>query len=267
MTLKVLIPTYKKTIDEIVNLFSFWNLNSDCIISNQCGYNDVIYKTYKGYGVRIICTDTIGVSVNRNILMRNLDADIGIFIDDDCSMIDGYQNIILKEFEKHNAEYIIFNGYTDKESIINKSKKSTICRKYKQVSHTGGPGIAFTKDALANYKIEFNEKIGTPNMIYMGEDSLFAFQLIKKKTKTIKSSYPVFKIINDVFNSSYFNGYDDQYFYSKGAINKLVHPQFYKIWKIYYLIVLRHRTKSSLCFILKNMKKGEKCIKNGEVVY
>lgn len=266
MKLKVLIPTFNKTIDEIVDLFSFWNLSTDCIVSNQCGYNDIVHKIFNGHNIKIICSNTIGVSINRNILMKNLDSDIGIFIDDDCSMIDDYQNIIIKEFEKSNADYILFNGYNDKGSLINKSKKTIKCRKYKHVSHTGGPGIAFTKNSL-QYKIAFNEKLGTPNKIYMGEDSFFAYQLIKKKTNIIKSTLPVFKIINDIFNSSYFNGYTEQYFYSKGAINKLVHPHSFKIWKFYYSFILKRKTKNKFGFIIRNMIKGEKSIKKGEVVY
>lgn len=265
-TIQVLIPTFKKTKEDIVSLFSFWKLESDCIVSNQCGRVGEETLEYNGHTVKIIYSDTIGVSKNRNILLNALSANLGVFIDDDCSLVDNYAQNILDEMNKYKADAALFTGYNDKGGIINTAPKTKVCTKYSHISHMGGPGICVSKVFIEKTNLSFNEKLGTPNRIYMGEDSFFGYELMKKKPVAINSNVLVFKVVNDIDNSSYFVGYNEQFFFSKGAINKLVHPKSYKIWKLHYIRGLKKKTHQKTSFILRNMKKGEKAIKKGRII-
>lgn len=266
-TLEVLIPTFNSNKDDIEKLLSFWNVQTNCVISNQCGKQGAYEFDFKGHKVRWFDIDSVGVSKNRNNLLNKLNADLGIFIDDDCSLCNDYEKTILNEMNFYNARAALFNGFNDKDIIINKNNKTIRCKRYSHLSHMGGPGICVSKNLLVDCKLSFNEQLGTPNKIYMGEDSLFAFDLIKLKTIIINSNKPVFYVKEDIDNSTYFKGYDEQYFFSKGAINKLVHKNSFPIWRLYYSFRLSKKTKKSGVFIRKNMKKGEKAVRKGVVVF
>lgn len=262
-TLEVLIPTMNLKIEDIEQLLSFWNIQSNCTISNQCGSVGTVVINYNNFKVRVLNIDSKGVSKNRNNLLKHLNSDVGLFIDDDCSLIDGYENIVLNEMNNYNAEAISFNGINDKGSEIIKESKTIRCKKYSDISHIGGPGICVSKRLVLSKKIFFNESLGTPNRIYLGEDSLFGLSLIKSNCRVFKSKQLVFRIMQDIDNSSYFEGYNEQYFYSRGAINKLVHPKTFFFWRIYYSCKLCLKTKKSIVFIIKNMRQGEKAIGKG----
>lgn len=264
-TIEVLIPTINADISDAIKLLEYWNVQSDCIISNQCDCNDCSEFLFKNHRVKWIDINSRGVSKNRNNLLNNLQADLGIFIDDDCSLIDGYPEIILDEMNSFNSDAALFTGFNDEGNIINSSKKTIVCKKYSDISHMGGPGICVGREFISNSQIRFNEKLGTPNRIYLGEDSFFGFQLIQTKKIIINSNKPIFKILEDLDNSSYFKGFNEQYFFSKGAINKLVHPKSFFLWRLYYLFKLSKKTGHKYRFMNKEMKKGEKSIIDGKV--
>ena len=47
------------------------NINSNAVIANQCGRESKSILNYKGFNILVICSKDIGVSKNRNLLMKN----------------------------------------------------------------------------------------------------------------------------------------------------------------------------------------------------
>lgn len=267
MPFQVLIPTmFKDGEEEIRKLLQHLDVHSPTIVANQTN-RDLTYSfEYKGNEITVIDTKTRGVSVNRNILLENLKASIGLFIDDDCALLPDYQETITDFFVKNKNHVTFFNGLIKSDKKIN-NKHTTYVIRFKDLSHSGGTGFAISKAAIEKYHPRFNEKLGTPNYIYSGEDSFFVNELIQKKMRIFRSSKLIFDIIEDDEKSSYFKGYDEQFFVSKGAVNKLIHPHLYRIYEIYYSYSLRKKTSRNHKFIYENMKKGEKFVQNRQIVY
>lgn len=267
MPFQVLIPTmFKDSEEEIRKLLLHLNVDSPTIVANQTN-RDLTYSfEYNGNEITVIDTKTRGVSVNRNILLENLKASIGLFIDDDCALFPNYQETITTFFVKNKNDAAFFNGVIKSDRKIN-NKHTTYVIRFKDLSHSGGTGFAISKAAIEKYHPRFNEKLGTPNYIYSGEDSFFVNELIQKKMRIFRSSKTIFDIIEDDEKSSYFKGFDEQFFISKGAVNKLIHPRLYRIYEIYYSYSLRKKTSRDRKFIYENMKKGEKFVQNRQIVY
>ncbi len=263
-SIEVLITTMHKSVDDVLELFSFWNLQTDAIVANQCNEDNEINLVYKEHNILLINSRTRGVSKNRNILLQNLRADLGVFLDDDCTLVDGYSNKILKSMNDFHASFGFFNGFNDKNKLIN-FKKTGLVKRFSKISNIGGPGIVVSKRNLGCYR--FNEMVGTPNKIYCGEDSLFAYSVFKKKETVLYCDDPVFKVVFDIDNSSYLKEFDEQFFVSKGAINKVIHPLTFRIYRFLYSFVLKKRTHRSFSFISKNMKKGQRFVKKGSITY
>jgi hypothetical protein len=239
MTIQILIPTYKKSEDDLLSLCKKINLQSDALIANQNNNNRKYELDYNGFHIHVIESDTVGVSVNRNILLKNFTADFGIFIDDDCEMVLNYPKIIDDTINKcPKAQAILFNGERQLvNGLINKRKKSINIKHFQQISYAGCPGLGLRK-IIQQSNIKFDERIGTPNYLYAGEDSLFLKELINNKINIFSEIIPIFKVIEDVDNSSYFKGYDEQYIVNYGASGVMIHPKthclytFYRLWRL-----------------------------------
>jgi len=109
MKVEVLITTMHQHNSD---LYRKMNLQTDAVIANQAdvsGYKETVINNHR---VRLITTDSRGVSRNRNIAIAHSsqDADVLLFSDDDLIFNDGYEEQITDEFLKHpEAEAIKFN--------------------------------------------------------------------------------------------------------------------------------------------------------------
>lgn len=263
MKLLVLIPTYKKSLEDIKNLYNFLNIRTDAIFANQNGENKIEQFELNGHDIKVICSDTIGVSVNRNILLDNAYGDINIFIDDDCPLVDNYETLISLFYSKKPADCCIFNGIwsTHGNKLVHNKKTSRVT-KFNQISYAGGPGFTCTKHFSEVNKIKYNEHVGTPNYICAGEDSLFYYELVKARTNVYRSSDVLFNVAIDQTNSSYFNGVDEQYIVTRGFITKKIHPILFFVYKYRHAFRFSRENKElKFCTIIKFLKKGSKLAK------
>lgn len=260
MKLVVLVPTHHKTIDEIKSLYKFLNLKSDAIFANQNGNNEVILFSIDNHNIRVVNTNTVGVSINRNILLNNVEDEIYLCTDDDCVLCDNYEKIVLEFFKKYNPEFVLFNGLVPYEGNRKvHSKKTKRVNSFFDISYAGGPGFAFTGKAIKKYSLSYNEQVGYPNYIYAGEDTLMYMSVVKTKALFYRSSDIIFSVdIDKEDNSSYFKGFSDQFFITKGANYKTIFPKLYILITRYYAFKLSKRTKRKYKDIMKLFKVGFK---------
>lgn len=260
MNILVLVPTYNKTVEDIKNLYVFLNIKTDAIFANQCGEDKVVKLPFNNKTIKIICSKTIGVSVNRNILLNFAEGDINIFVDDDCPLVDDYEDKLVEFYSKNHANSCIFNGvWATHENKLVHNKNTKKITHFNQISYAGGPGFSCTKEFAKTNKVRYNENIGTPNYICAGEDSLFYRDLVKSKADLYRSNVVLFKVAIDETNSSYFKGINEQYVTTRGFITKTIHPYLFFIYK--YRHALRFKKQGSeLSFrqIIKFLKKGAK---------
>ena len=251
MTIQVLIPTYKKKKDEIIELFDFLNIQTDCIFANQTGKNEIYCVKRKNCTIKVICTNTIGVSKNRNILKNNLEADIGVCIDDDCPLLDNYVEIISSAFKIKKCDFAIFNGLWEthgNKKIHNRKTKKI--RKFIDISYAGGPGFCFQKKSMEKYKLSYDENIGVPNYICAGEDSLFYYNMCKTKANVYRFSDIIFRVAIDETNSSYFQGINEQYVTTRGYILKITHKKLFLLFAVKHAIRFRKQNNNLSFFTL-----------------
>lgn len=233
------------------------NICSDVLFANQT--NKTYYKL-KEYTVkspflaRMISTETIGVSNNRNILLTYALGDICLFADDDVRYYDGYDKIILNAFEElPDADMIIFNLDTDsRERSIYQIKKK---RKYYRFEKNpyGCVRIAFKLSKQKLYNIWFNNLLGPGSMYSFGEDSLFIERFREKGNVYL---YPQSIGFVSFDKSSWFNGYNEKYYYDKGAWLQISKKKVAYVWMIYYALMLCKMSVKKFVFGFKWMWDG-----------
>lgn len=262
-SIQVLIPTYNKTKEDIETLYEFLNIKSDCIFANQCGENKIYSLKHNNHEITVVCSDTKGVSKNRNILKNNLNADIGICIDDDCPLVDNYDEIVLSAFADKNCDYAVFNGIweTHNKKLVH-NKKTKRIKRFIDISYAGGPGLCFKKEAAKLFNLNYNEKVGVPNYICAGEDSLFYYDLSKSKAVSYRFSDVLFKVAIDETNSSYFKGINEQYIVTRGCILKKTHRILFPLFVLKHALRFKKQNnKLGLFRIIKYLNKGGRMVK------
>ena len=202
-----------------ISKYSEMNLQTDAVIANQTSECAFFQNVVNGKTVRLISTDTTGASLNRNIALTYSKGDILIFADDDQCFVEGYEQLVLEAFKNApDADAIKF--YCESTNIERPMsykgvKKFTKASKRKIMS-AGVHALAVKKDFIEKNNIRFDNHIGPGREIYCGEDSLFLNDLLKNKAKMYLS--PVLLSYVKQEDSSWFNGYTEQYCLSVGYI-------------------------------------------------
>lgn len=236
-------------------IFSKMNLDCDAVIANQYNVLEYKEKIINGSNIKMVTTNTIGVGKNRNIGLIYSSGDICILSDDDMVYNENYIKIIKEAFKKlPDADIIIFNIKTiGNESI--KRRTNTKIKKINKMNfmNYGAARIAFKRSSVINNNIWFSTKFGGGAMFSSGEDTLFLLDAIKTGLKIYTYPKEIAKV--DQSTSSWFLGYNEKFFYDKGALIGQIYP----ILKyLFIFIYFPLKFESNLSF-----KRKIQCLLNG----
>ncbi len=209
------------------------NIRSDAIFLNQADKYDYIEKYIKNNKVKMITTKERGVGKNRNQALLVSTAEICLLSDDDMIYNDNYKEIVCEAFEKiPKADIIIFNIET-----IGKKVKRKKNYKIKRVNilnfqNYGAVRIAFRREEIIKKNLWFSILFGGGTKYSSGEDTLFLRDALRKKVKIY--TYP--KTIGTVKQetSTWFTGYNEKFFFDKGALLSNTFPRLKYLLAIFY---------------------------------
>ena len=215
MKVQVLVATMnRKNIEELLKNM---NISTDAIITNQTdnfSYNKI---NYNGKNIEVYNFNERGIGLNRNNALMRATADIVILADDDLTYIDNYNDIIVNEFEKNpKADMIVFNVKNEDDQrkgyVITKNKRvyKHNCLRY------GAVRMAFKLEKIKQKNLYFSLLFGGGAKYGSGEDSIFIYQCLKSGLKVYSSTQEILKLPKS--DSTWFKGYNEKYFYDKGAL-------------------------------------------------
>lgn len=230
------------------------NITSKCTVINQCGKNK--QNQYKNFD--IYSYDEIGTSNSRNRGLEHITKDIILLCDDDVVYNKNYEKIVLQEFKNNKkADVIIFNFNVKnrKKRIIKKRKRLRIYNSLNYATYN----IAFRKNSILNNNIKFNILFGPGAKYNSGEDSLFIRDLFKNKLKVYSSPEYLGTVYNN--KSTWFNGYNEEYFLNKGALFTAINP------KIRHILILQYLLRHKEVLTDLNFKEAYKIMSNGSKDY
>ncbi len=258
MKLQILVTTMQQSGTELLNRM---NLQSDVVIANQSDRNEYTEKSIDGCQIRFITTNTRGLSRNRNIALAHTsqDADLILFSDDDLVFTDDYENEIITEFEKHpEAEAIKFNLHDLSDSrkismkIIVRFEKAN----RRNMTSSGVCGLVVKQRALIKHNLHFHEEYGAGTTNMSGEDTIFLMEMLDKGISMYRSPIDIAGI--DQSHSSWFSGYNKEYFQTAGKILHVCYPRIAWLLAIRSAYKFTKRDKCALSFaeILRNYYQG-----------
>ncbi|MBQ6935812.1 MAG: glycosyltransferase family 2 protein [Clostridia bacterium] len=259
MKIEVLVSTMHQKNSDLINKM---NLKTDAIIINQTDNADFKELSINDKKVRMFSFNERGVGLSRNSALMRSDADICVLADDDMVFCDNYEETVRNAFEDNpRADLIIFNLIEDGKSLNRQNTNITKINILNYMNY-GAARIAFKRKAISYNGITFNLNFGGGTNHQCGEDTLFLRNCLKKGLNIIALPQAIAEL-KDERDSTWFKGYNEKYFFDKGAVLALAHPVLAKLFSLY--LTLRHNeyTKNGMSKkeVYKEICKGIKFVK------
>lgn len=238
------------------SLYEKMNIQSDAVFANQCEKYS-FQKYLKGENVlKIVSTHDRGVGKNRNMGLLNATGDILLFADEDMTFNEDYKEKIVNAFkELPKADAIIFNLSYSKDNVIYKTTNENTKRiRLINALKYGTSRIAIKRDSLLKANIFFSQLYGGGAIFSSGEDSLFIIDMLRKNLRIYTHEYVLGCTAKDT--SSWFNGYNDKYYFDRGVWLANAFPTMKWVLSIYYTIKLRNTSEKSIADIYRLIIKG-----------
>ena len=236
------------------------NIHSDVFFANQADRTALEELEFDGRKARMLTTDTRGVGINRNMTLQYAQGDICLFADDDVTYCDDMEQKVLAEFEAHpDADVMIFHLDTDSPRKQIRYSKTQKCGRFTRMPWAAFR-IAFRRTSVQKANVWFTTLFGGGCVFPSGEDSMWLADA-KKKGLTFYVSKETIGTVN-FDKSTWFTGYDEKFYFAKGAYYQAVHPQSFGMWTAYFLLRTRSFGKLSVSEKRKWMKAGRIGYKN-----
>lgn len=227
--LQIVISTMNlKNDEQVENLRREMKIQTDYLIINQVKNK----KEIEIQNEKVISVEQYGLSLSRNLAMKNATANIILLADDDLVYVDNYQEIIEEAYRK--------NPEVDMICFWVKSRNPN--RKVKRLP-TGKIGYIKTM-RICSFQISmrrnhvkgvnFDERFGAGSFYNRGEESIFLCDCLRKGLKIKFVNQKIAEV--EQKESTWYNGYSEEYFEKQGKIFKRMYPKFYKIMMLQFAI-------------------------------
>ena len=215
------------------SLIKEMGIATDAIIGNQTDQNSIEYLTVKDKTIQYLNFKERGVGLNRNNALMRADADIVLFADADERLENGYEKIVNDAYRDiPEADVIIFNLGTKGDNMGRREEKKIKRLKFWNVFNYGAPRISVKYKVLKRENIYFSLLFGGGAVYSAGEDTLFLYDLYKAGLKIYIYPRTIGTVSQD--ESSWFVGYNEKFFFDKGAFFAAIN----KYWGIMLCVAL-----------------------------
>lgn len=238
------------------------NVRSNIVYANQCDRTAYEEIEFDGNTAKMISTQTRGVGKNRNIALIHASANICMLADDDVRYSDDMEQRVLSEFEQHpDADIIIFHLETDSPSRKQIQYKTTRkCKPWEKMPW-GTLRAAFRLESIRRANIWFSTLFGGGCAFPSGEDSMWFIDAKNAGLTFYVSKETIGTVCFD--SSTWFTGYDEKYYFGKGAFYEAVHPKTKLLWILYFAFRTRKNTSIPFSGRVGLMKDGCKGFNSG----
>lgn len=231
MTLEVLLSTMHQNDYGVIERLG---LECDAVVVNQCDQDSVESFEYCGHRITWINSSTRGLSRSRNLALVNSKADICLLVDDDEEFMPRYSQKILNAFERHkDADIIGFQAEGIEEVFKNYSGNEGRVG-YIRSMRMASVEIALKRKSLLEHHINFNENIGAGTKYKMGEENTLLFKSLSAGLMIYYVPELICRI--HIGASTWFNGFDKDYFVSRGAVFEAMSSKWASILIIQFAI-------------------------------
>ena len=245
MKVEVLISTINQENDHFLNEM---NLQSDFLVVNQM-QKELFLPIVNS---SIFTVRERGLSKSRNLAIEKSKGDVCLICDDDVIYNNNYEQIVIDAYRKigNDASENSERKFADLGNKIRKLRKRDLLK-------VSSVRVSFRRKSIVAKNIRFNELFGSgSNCFSSGEENIFLFECFEKGLKVYY--YPVNILRKRFTNSLWFKGFNRNYFFSKGALSKVLFGRLSFIYNLYFVLTKYKLYKNTISpfAALMEMKSG-----------
>ena len=190
-------------------------ITGNVLIINQCDKEqETSEKTLQGTA-RMISTRERGLSRSRNMALRHAKGDICLLCDDDEMFLPGYEDTILKAFEKYPKAAVIAFNLTNRKPRLKQQPQRI---HYLTSLRLSSCYLAFRREAILKADLQFDERMGAGSGNGSGEENKFLLECLKKGLQIYYVPETIAELEDN--GSTWFFGFDEMFFYQRGAATR-----------------------------------------------
>ena len=232
------------------------NIACPALVANQCdswGYEEQ-ENPFGPY--RMVSSATRGVGRNRNYAISLAKGDILLFADDDIVYYDSDLNGVKQAFKDlPDADVILFSIDMTRNGEVFDKRRSAVKRlHWYNAMKYGACRMAIRREALVKHNLSFSTLFGGGCQYGSGEDSLFLLDCFSAGLRVYSHSYVLGACAKD--SSTWFNGYDEKFFFDKGAWLACAFPKLHPMIKWHFIRRFHKKTKVPYGAIIKYINAG-----------
>lgn len=193
------------------------NLQSDAIIINQCSRLAGEETEHRGRRVRFFSFPDRGIGRSRNEAILRAEGDICLFSDEDIVYGEGYEESVVREFERNPAaDMILFNIEVEEARRTYHIEKRRRVHWY-NCGRYGAVSFAVRRESLLTSGVTFSLLFGGGARYSNGEDSLFLKEFLGKGYRVYTAPVTIGREEREG-DSSWFAGYNERFFHDRGVL-------------------------------------------------
>lgn len=228
------------------------NINSDCVIINQCNENFKKKITIEN-NKNCLWINTLerGLSKSRNMAIDNSNADICLIADDDEIFANNIEDRILKAYKKlPQADIIVFDIENYSKNIKNKIFKF----KRLQLLRVSSVQITFKRKSIIDNNLKFDIKLGSGTGNGAGEENKFLLNAYDKGLQIYHYPVNIARLIENN-ESTWFKGYDEDYFYKRGTSTRYILGFWLSCAYAFYFLISKYKLYKDFTSVEKALIK------------
>ena len=251
MDVEVLVATMGQ---ENCSLAEKMNIGTSVVIANQCRQWN--YQESDRGRVRMLSTDTKGVGINRNLALQMSKADILLFADDDVTYYDGTLQGVKDAFRQFpDADVIFFGIDMTREGEVFDKRRNNVRRLHLwNALRYGTARMAIRREAVIKHRLAFSTLFGGGCPYSSGEDTILIRDCFRSGLRVYAHDYVLGTCAKD--SSSWFVGYNEKYFFDRGAMLACAFPKAKHLLKWYFAYNFSRKTDIPVKNIIRQMNRG-----------
>jgi glycosyltransferase involved in cell wall biosynthesis len=238
MRLQVLLSTMNNCVEDLLESS---NLCADLVVINQCEFDENLHFKNDLFDVIWINSSGRGLSVSRNLAIKSANSDICLLADDDLVYVNDLSKLIVEAFKNNETADVICFAVDGFDRVRKKYWDSSRRLNYLTSMKVSSVQIAFRRSSILDNNLYFNEDFGAGAMYYAGEENIWLWDCFRKGLKIHFEPVKIATLLES--QSTWFEGYTNWYFISKGAAFTAMHEFFspililqfalrkHKLWK------------------------------------
>ncbi len=243
--------------DDSLHYVDMLNIRTDVLIINQCGLRNEYSQSGRYGNIYIRESSDRGLSRSRNEALDNARCDCVILSDNDVRYEDD-AFIKIKEAFERNPEAGILVFFIErperKKPVLKKEGSLDALHSMRIFS----PEIAIRRSLIGD--LRFDEDFGSGGKYSMGEENIFLFEAKRRGIKIIYVPVKIAKLLPQ--ESGWFTGYNEKFFFDRGAGYCAMDDSRWYFLALQFLIRKQRLYKGEI-----SISKAFECMKEGRREY